>query len=116
MVSAFKPPPSTPPPDEFLEQYFERDVETVLDFCSRHRGKSEGQLAIETRTILLSGLSNTRVGTYSRFHDNATYHLGYDDPTTIRLAYMYENPFLSHPFCIQYPHTNIQVHNVLGLG
>ena len=91
IVSAFKPPPSSPPPDGFLNEYFERDVETVLDFCNQHKGKSEDQLAIETRTILLSGLSNTRVGIYSRFHDNATYHFGYDHPVTIRLAYMYEN-------------------------
>ena len=93
IVSTFEPPPSNPPPDGFLRQYFERDIETVQGFCGQHREKSEDQLATETRTILLSALSNTRVGTYSKFHDNATYHLGYDDPTTIRLAYMYENPF-----------------------
>jgi hypothetical protein len=91
IVSAFKPPPSSPPPDGFLKEYFEGDVETVLDFYNQHQGKSEDQLAVEARTILLSGLSNTRVGTYSRFHNNATYHLGYDHPVTIRLAYMYEN-------------------------
>jgi len=98
IVSAFRPPPPNPSPDGFLENYFERDVETVQDFCNRHMGKSEDQLAIEIRTTLLSGLSNSRVGTYSRFHDNATYHLGYDHETTIRLAYMYENPFLPDPF------------------
>jgi len=92
IVSAFKPSPPSPPPDGFLQEYFERDVETVLDFCNQHNGKSEDQLAIEIRTILLSGISNTRVGLYSKFHDNATYHLGYDNPITIRLAYMYENP------------------------
>lgn len=53
-------------------------------------GESTDQLAIEIRKILLSNLSNTRVGTYSKFHDNSTYNLGYDHPTTIRLAYMYE--------------------------
>lgn len=94
IVSAFKPPPPSPPPDGFLNKYFERDVETVLDFRNRHKGKSEDQLATEIRTILLSGLSNTRVGVYSRFHDNSTYHLGYDHETTIRLAYMYETPVL----------------------
>ena len=92
MVSAFKPSPPSPPPDGFLQEYFERDIETVLDFCNQHKGKSEDQLAIEIRNILLSGISNTRVGLYSKFHDNATYHLGYDNPITIRLAYMYENP------------------------
>lgn len=93
IVSAFRPPPSSPPPDGFLKEYFERDVETVLEFSNQHIGKSEDQLAVEIRTILLSGLSNTRVGIYSRFHDNAIYNLGYDHPTTIRLAYMYESLF-----------------------
>lgn len=88
IVSTFNPPPSNPPPAGFLKKYFERDVETVLDFCKQHRGKSGGQLADEIRKILLSNLSNTRVGIYSKFHDNSTYHLGYDHPTTIRLAYM----------------------------
>ena len=89
IVSAFKPPPFSPQPDGFLENYFERDVETVQDFCNRHAGKSKDQLSVEIRTILLSGLSKTHVGIYSRFHDNATYHLGYNHETTIRLAYMY---------------------------
>jgi len=93
IVSAFKSPTSSPPPDGFLQEYFERDVETVLDFCNQHKGKSEDQLAVEIRAILLSGIGNTRVGLYSKFHDNTTYHLGYDHPITIRLAYMYENPF-----------------------
>jgi len=95
IVSAFRPSPPSPAPDSFLKNYFERDVETVLDFCNRHTGKSEDQLAIEIRATLLSGLSNSRVGTYSRFHDNATYHLGYDHKTTIRLAYMYDTQPLS---------------------
>jgi hypothetical protein len=38
IVSAFKPPPPSPPPDGFLKEYFERDVETVLDFCNQHKG------------------------------------------------------------------------------
>ena len=74
-----------------MEDYFERDIQTVQDFYNKHRGKSEDHLAIETRAILLSGISKTRVGVYSKFHDNATYHLGYNHPTTIRLAYMYES-------------------------
>ena len=113
IVSAFKSPPSTPPPDGFLREYFEKDVETVLDFCNQHKGKSEDQLAVEIRTILLSGLSNTRVGTYSRFHDNATYHLGYDHPATIRLAYMYEN-LLSLSFIISFL-KSISSHHYTGL-
>jgi RNA-dependent RNA polymerase len=93
IVSTFKPPPPNPPPSGFLNKYFEKDVETVLDFCTQHRGESRDHLAEEIRKILLSNLSNTRVGVYSKFHDNATYNLGYDNQTTIRLAYMYEFPF-----------------------
>lgn len=88
IVSAFVPPSSTPPPDGFLSKYFKKDVETVLDFYNKHTGESGDQLAIQIRTILLSNLSNTRVGTYSRFHENSAYNLGYNHPTTIRLAYM----------------------------
>jgi len=113
IVSTFNPSLSNPPPDGFLMQFFERDVETVLDFCSQHTGKFEDQLAIETHTILLSALSNTRVGTYSRFHDNATYHLGYDHPTTIRLAYMYENPFSSSAI-VSFLYSVISSHRYIG--
>lgn len=94
IVSAFKPPLPSPPPDGFLNKYFEKDVETVLDFCNCHTGESGDQLDKETRKILLSNLNNTRVGIYSKFHDNSTYHLGYDHETTIRLAYMYACTFL----------------------
>ena len=92
IVSSFRPPPPSPPPDGFLNKYFEKEVETVLDFCSHHTGKSGDHLDIEIRKILLSNLNNTRVGTYSKFHDNSTYHLGYNHNITIRLAYMYECP------------------------
>ena len=92
IVSAFKPPPPNQPPAGFLNKYFEKDVKTVLDFCKQHKGESGGQSADEIRKILLSTLSNTQVGIYSKFHDNSTYNLGYDHPTTIRLAYMYGFP------------------------
>ena len=94
IVSAFKPPPPSPPPDGFLKDYFEREIETMSDFHSKHRGKPGDHMAREIRRILLSNLNNTHVGTYSKFHDNSTYHLGYNHPTTIRLAYMYKSPFL----------------------
>lgn len=88
IVSAFKPPPPSPPPDEFKKAYFERDVESVRDFCNQHRRESREELATNIRAILLSSISRTQVGVYSKFHDNSTYHYGYDHPTTIRLAYM----------------------------
>jgi hypothetical protein len=77
-----------------MSTYFERDVETVLDFHNQHAGKSSDQQTAEIRRILLSNLNNIRVGTYSKFHENSTYHLGYDHSTTIRLAYMYKCSFL----------------------
>lgn len=98
IVSSFKPPPPSPPPDGFLNKYFERDVKTVLDFCNQHREESRDQLNIEIRKTLLSNLANTRVGTYSKFHENSTYNLGYDHPAAIRLAYMYEISFSSCVF------------------
>jgi RNA-dependent RNA polymerase len=88
IVSAFKPPLQSPPPEEFKEVYFEKDVESVQDFCNQHRRESREELAKNIRTVLLSGVSKTQVGVYSKFHDNSTYHCGYDHPTTIRLAYM----------------------------
>jgi hypothetical protein len=39
--------------------------------------------------VSLRGFSDGKVGIYSTFHDGAVFKYGYNDPRSIRLAYMY---------------------------
>lgn len=74
------------PPD--LRDSFEQEVEAVSSFLDRVSGLLQPQKESAYCRKLLSGLSDSKVGLYSQFHDNACYKLGYDNEETIRLAYM----------------------------
>ncbi|EIW87305.1 hypothetical protein CONPUDRAFT_87147 [Coniophora puteana RWD-64-598 SS2] len=52
---------------------FERNVETVRDFDKRIRGLPRADAEAEFQKILLLGLSETKVGLYSKFHDIAVF-------------------------------------------
>lgn len=71
-----------------LRDNFEREVEPVSAFLSRVEPLSQYHKQYELCRKLLLGLSDSKVGLYSLFHDNAVYRLGYNHPDTIRLAYM----------------------------
>lgn len=93
IVETFSNSPFTPAPQEFLGNNFEREVESVDAFRERAAALPPGEAQKEFQSILLLGLSDSKVGLYSNFHDNATYAYGYADPRTIRLAYMYAHLF-----------------------
>jgi RNA-dependent RNA polymerase len=63
--------------------------ETVPDFWKRVQSQPQEARIRALQQVLLSSIRDTSVvGKYSIFHENATYHLGYDHPETVRLAYM----------------------------
>ena len=85
LVNAFENHALVDPPNKLLEANFEREIEKVSEFLVNCSSKSRER---EVFKRLLLGLSDTKVGQYSNFHENAVYHLGYNHPETVRLAYM----------------------------
>ena len=89
IVQAFRPPPITDEPAGFQTAYFEPmdkvpTVESVMKEMAAYPSEADDRL----RRHLLIGLNESKVGKYSMYHENAIYTLGYNDPVTIRLAYM----------------------------
>lgn len=74
------------PPD--LRDNFEREVEEVTAFMERTSKLPTLSKERELCMKLLLGLSDSKVGLYSQFHDNASYSQGYNHSETVRLAYM----------------------------
>ncbi|KAI5121840.1 hypothetical protein M0805_003273 [Coniferiporia weirii] len=74
---------------EDLRDRFEREIEKVSSFLSRVKDMPVLAKERELYKKLLLGLSDSKVGLYSMFHDNAVYYLGYDSPEAVRLAYMF---------------------------
>jgi hypothetical protein len=68
---------------------FERDVESVEQFCDRILGYSTRDTHEAFQDALLSNLSESIVGLYSMMHENACLRHGYDAEPSIRLAYVY---------------------------
>ncbi|TFK18696.1 hypothetical protein FA15DRAFT_243960 [Coprinopsis marcescibilis] len=88
IVENFQSKPfSSPPPD--LMNNFEKDVETVTAFCTRLVGLSHREAAKAYQKVLLGNLRSSATGLYSMFHDHAVEKYGYSHPTTIRLAYIF---------------------------
>lgn len=85
LVHAFKNHKLVEPPKGLLENNFEREIEKVSEFLVKCPEQYQER---EIYKRLLLGLSDTKVGQYSNFHENAVYHLGYNAPDTVRLAYM----------------------------
>ena len=75
-------------PDNFMEDNFQKDVETVEDFMTRMESLPSAVADREFHSLFLLGLNDSKVGMYSRFHYIAVYKDGYNCPSTIRLAYM----------------------------
>jgi hypothetical protein len=89
LVQLFKNQTFTNPPKDFLKANFERDVESVEQFCNRVLGLESTRKAHEAfQEVLISNLSESRVGLYSMMHENACIRHGYDSQQAIRLAYM----------------------------
>ena len=75
-------------PPNLIRNDFEEHVESVTDFAHRVTALPPQDAQKAFQGILLLGLTNAQVGLYSKFHDYAIWKFGYDDPRTIRLAYM----------------------------
>ncbi|KAL5519333.1 hypothetical protein ACEPAH_1016 [Sanghuangporus vaninii] len=72
-----------------VREAFEEDIEKVSEFIEGIKSIDRQKFSREISNRVLRGLSDGKFGLYSRFHDNAAYELGYNDPETIRLAYMF---------------------------
>lgn len=88
IVEPFQNKPLTPMPPNLIRDNFEKHVETVTDFAHRVMALPSQDAQIAFQEVLLLGLTNAQIGLYSKFHDYAVWKFGYDDPRTIRLAYM----------------------------
>lgn len=81
---------SVPPPN--IKENFQRENVEVVAFLNTVAHWDDAAKINKLQEYLLGAVRDaTVVGKYSSFHDVATYTLGYTDPETIRLAYMYEN-------------------------
>jgi hypothetical protein len=73
-----------------LQNHFHIKNETLKEFSQRVPPTCpiESQIQ-EIQQVMMTPLSDIHsVGTYSTLHENATYALGYDHPTTTLLAWM----------------------------
>jgi RNA-dependent RNA polymerase len=89
IVSAFRPAPLNVMPSDFLEKNFKKNVETLVEFQERISKLPEARREFEFHRVFLLGLGDSKVGLYSRFHDNAIYQHGYDHEITVREGHMY---------------------------
>ena len=88
IVNSFKNQPLTAMPPGLMESDFEREVESVPNFCSRALSLADKASQKAFQEVLLLNLNVSQVGLYSTFHENATWKYGYSHPQTVRLAYM----------------------------
>lgn len=76
-------------PPEDMSQYFERDIEKTSDFFEGIKHLQQDEAFPQLQDRLLASLSTRMdVGSYSTCHERAVYKLGYNHPTTRRLAFM----------------------------
>ncbi|KLO20599.1 hypothetical protein SCHPADRAFT_816328 [Schizopora paradoxa] len=88
IVDTFKNAKTVREPND-LRDNFQPEIEKVSAFCDRISNMDDATQAYELGKKLLAGLSDSKVGMYSRFHENVVYSRGYSDPEAIRLAYMF---------------------------
>lgn len=87
-MEPFRNKPFVPPPSDLLEANFQKQVETVGQFCERVKDKSPAERQAALQSALLLSLNEDRKGLYSIFHDKAVEKYGYNHHKSIRLAYM----------------------------
>ncbi|KAK0465964.1 RNA dependent RNA polymerase-domain-containing protein [Desarmillaria tabescens] len=87
LVQNFQNKPLRPPPEGFMQTHFERDIQSVAQFqeCVEQNQRTQSDFV----NILMTGLTNGRVGLYSTFHDNSVRKYGYDSDQSILLSYMF---------------------------
>ena len=85
-MKGFKNKPLCAQPENFMEKYFERSVQSVENFGAALKPTEKCQKTfIET---LLTGMTTGSVGMYSTFHDYAAWKFGLGSSDAILLAYM----------------------------
>ncbi|RXW18376.1 hypothetical protein EST38_g7477 [Candolleomyces aberdarensis] len=89
LVEHFQSKPLTEQPGNLIENNFERDIISVVDFCSGAVEKSSTDAQKSYQDVLLNNLASPQKGIYSGFHDAAVATRGYDHLETIRLAYVF---------------------------
>ncbi|KAI0348335.1 hypothetical protein BDW22DRAFT_1350519 [Trametopsis cervina] len=90
IVDAFNNSPVERMQDGFIEEYFEpeSDIELVSSVADEIRSSpTHAQTILQRR--LLSGITDSKVGIYSNFHENLVYARGYDHEETLRVAHMF---------------------------
>lgn len=79
-------------PDGFIEQHFEPEakivaVSSLREEIEKLRELSPSSASTALQQQLLSGLKESIVGRYSKFHEIAIYSYGYGDEQTMTLAH-----------------------------
>ncbi|THH01293.1 hypothetical protein EW026_g1385 [Hermanssonia centrifuga] len=90
LVQSFVQPPITEEPPSFLDRNFE-PMEKVLQVAAvlqTIKDLDPMEADVSLRSQLLIGLSDTKVGIYSLYHEKSIYTLGYDHDSSIRTAFM----------------------------
>ena len=86
----FKNCPYSAPTPDFMTRNFEKERETIADFCGRvARCASPAEQQAALAKVFLSELGDSKVGIYSLYHDKAIAQHGYGASETIRIAHMW---------------------------
>jgi RNA-dependent RNA polymerase len=88
LVEPFTNAPLVEQPHYFVQENFETNGERLDKFCERLENDRD-RFGCELVQALLGGVSDRKVGLYSKFHDFACWKLGYDHPDVVRLATMF---------------------------
>lgn len=90
LVECFKNSPISEPPAGLFTKIFHHEAETVVQFAHRvsQLPPSMSQLELQ-RVSSLSGLTDTKVGLLSLFHDNAVYKHGYGSEEAELMAHVW---------------------------
>ncbi|KAH8835992.1 RNA dependent RNA polymerase-domain-containing protein [Flagelloscypha sp. PMI_526] len=90
IVQNFQPKPLVSVPPNLVENHFVREVESVTAFLERLVSESNAEKRAKMFfSTLLGGIGGPQVGLYSNFHEASVATLGYDDPESERLAFLF---------------------------
>ncbi|KAF8633592.1 hypothetical protein AX15_001385 [Amanita polypyramis BW_CC] len=89
LVQPFKNKPFVPEPVNLQQECFDINAETVEEFQQRAVILSRSEAQVQFQHALLSGLNDSKMKLYSRFHEYAMFKYGHAHPDTIKMAYMF---------------------------
>ena len=86
-MESFVQPPMVREPDGLMDNFEPLDaVPSVKSVTELMEKDTDSEMVL--RKHLLTGLSDSRTGLYSMFHENTIWQYGYNHPNTIRNAFM----------------------------